>query len=194
MINKTVEQKTTTTFTPEPRIRLGADSPERPQVSISVHTEPRMKPRIMVSAPSSGRRDGGTAILQLRDADDLKELAEIAAEAYREMTKGTTMPTGNWIPATERVREVFASDEFGELKDHWAEEFDRWHQAELRRAKAISAEQVDAARDSILYDKNRGIEIAIHSPGFDGKSLNDAATELATLAFRAAGLLIEGEE
>lgn len=56
----------------------------------------------------------------------------------------------------------------------------------------VTAEQVDAARDSILYDKNRGIEIAIHSPGFNGKSLNDAATELATLAFRAAGFLIEG--
>lgn len=193
MTNKTVEQKTTTTFTPEPR-RLGVGFPERRQVSISVHTEPTMKPRIIVSVPSHGRRDGGTATLQLRGADDLKDLAEIAAEAYREMTKDTTMPTGNWIPATERVREVFASDEFGELKDHWAEEFDRWHQAELRRAKTISAEQVDAARDSILYDKNRGIEIAIHSPGFDGKSLNDAATELATLAFRAAGLLIEGEE
>lgn len=87
MINKTVEQKTTTTFTPEPRIRLESSFPEHRQVSISVHTEPRMKPRITVKAPSSGRRDGGTATLQLRDADDLKELAEIAAEAYREITK-----------------------------------------------------------------------------------------------------------
>lgn len=87
MTNKTVEQKITTTFTPEHRIKWESDFPEYRQVSISVHTEPRMKPRIIVSAPSHGRRDGGTATLQLRDADDLKELAEIATEAYREMTK-----------------------------------------------------------------------------------------------------------
>ena len=108
-------------------------------------------------------------------------------------------------PTTEEVRDAFAIRKWDNFqrnypnshdkteRDAERQRFDRWHQAELRRAKTISVEQVDAARDSILYDKNRGIEIAIHSPGFDGKSLNDAATELATLAFRAAGLLIEGE-
>lgn len=70
---------------------------------------------------------------------------------YRHWQSGS-MPTHRkgdgcpkeYTPSTDEVRDVFASDEFGELKDRWAEEFDRWHAAEIRRAKA------EALRDAAV--------------------------------------------
>lgn len=84
-VEKNVETKTETTFKPEPR-KYGLDQYTRyPQVRIEVKEEPRTKTRVYVVCPAVAGTRGTESRLQLRDLDDLHELALIAAEAHAEL-------------------------------------------------------------------------------------------------------------
>lgn len=84
-MGKSIEQTKTVTYTPESDMY---QYPPRRSIRLTVHSEPGKQTRISVSVPTTGQRDGGWRSIDLRDADDLRNLAEVAMEAYRDMAGG----------------------------------------------------------------------------------------------------------
>lgn len=84
-MGKNIEQTTTVTYTPEPDT---SQYPPRQSIILTAHSEPGKLTRISVSVPTTGQRNGGWRSIDLRDADDLRALAEVAEEAYRDLIEG----------------------------------------------------------------------------------------------------------
>ena len=97
-----------------------------------------------------------------------------------------------YTPSTEEVRDAY---NVGVDPEFYGAEFDRWHQAELRRAKTISAEQVEAAAEAVWSESDWTVtpRLPWEEWAKDSPIPADRLRHDARAAFRAAGLLIEGE-